>query len=293
MAKFKVNADKFKLFLDTAACKGTLQFTSKSKVRKDMFEAFVITADIEENCLEILAKDNHYESIKERIVLTNVDVEQEGMLEITNKTIFDNIWKSIDTKKNIIVETKEGKTIITTEDGKDQYRIAQIANQDKIGIAINLQDDLQLWKKRHKKVNIDDKTLTRFEIEGKGHSDFEMRLTTTQDKLKVLTSDVLNLTEDNKTLIISENGKVYMHSGNPNDVVQSKHELEFSNTGTGWEDFKAKFFALQAIVPNLLKNVNLNIRRTGANTIILRFESQESDLVQEINVGSEGKDGDI
>lgn len=287
MVKFVIRAGDFKKFLDTISCKGTLQFKSKGKVDAELFSAFFI--NVKDKKLEVLTVDTFFNQIKQKATI-NAVVKEEGKLEITNKSDFDEILKSMD-KNYPITISSDGKVIRVENDYGDWYEMRIIGNESLSEID-SQEDSLKTWDEAHSLTTIDGAEVWKFTIPA-GTAVFPMRIKTNKKSLKKFVSDTIKLTKDDSTVIISEDGKINIYSGKPNSLKRSGHKLEHENIGTKVEHFAVKFAALQSIVPNLLDDVILSFRKTGMDTIVMLIESSDKNMKQFISIASQDKDGVI
>ena len=153
MTKFIVNREDFIALLKAASCEGTLQFTSKAKIKKNMFEVFIIEAKDEK--LTVLARDTHYKKIKQRTVLYDVYVEEPGEIVVSDTAIFYSALDGIDSKCDIFIETDGSKIVIMDTQGNDKYTITQTAEGagETISEAKSLKEQLKKWSKTHIKLD--------------------------------------------------------------------------------------------------------------------------------------------
>jgi len=288
MVKFQIKTKEFTKFLNTVSCKGTLQFKSKGKTEANLFSSFFIDADKEAQKLTVLTIDTFFNQIKQ-LATISAKVIEEGVIEITEKKAYDNIFKNIKGETPIQISSDGNAIYVENQEG-DWYKRRIVGNKG-LDEVYNKKDELFKWKNAHtfEEVGVD-KKIWRFTVP-EGSTTYPMRIKTTKKELSKFVSDAVKLTKDNDTIIISEKGKIEIWSGKPSSTTQSKHLLKFEDIGKEIIEFKVKFSALQAVVPNLLDEVILNFRKTGAETIILRLESFDKTMHQIMNVGSQDKDG--
>jgi len=296
MVKFYIKAKDLKNLIDGVSCKGTLQFKSKGKTEAPLFGAFFIDVDKANNKISVLTIDTFFSQIKQ-YAEANAKVEEEGVIEVTDKKYFDKLFSSIDLEKPVSVESDGNVIIVENQDG-DWYRrrIVGDKNLDEVNEKMNQLFD---WMKSHELVeviaedelgNAVKRKVWKFTVP-QGSATYPMRIKTNKKNLQKFVGDAINLTKDNDTIIISKDGEITIHSGKPNSTNQSRHRLEYENIGEEIIDFAVKFSALQAIVPNLQDEVILNFRMTGGKTIVLRIESMNKTFYQIISIGSQDKDG--
>lgn len=289
MVKIKTSTKEFKKMIQTAACKGTVQFTPTTKETRDLFDTFII--DAKNDKLEILEIDTYYNNIKQHLISFGVEVEEEGTLEITSKDLLKKALDGIQAK-DLFIKDEGNKIVLVGADGKDEYKIKQEADEkdmvDSIDIQREKKSSLVSWRDMHSKVDEEGKIVVKLTTD-QGSALYPMKILTKQEKLSKLSDDVIKITEDNDTVIKAVDGKVEMFSGKPNDMATTRHVLEHEAGGIEWIDFKCSFSALQAIIPHLLKNVTIHIRQRSDGYIILRFECEEGNLHQVISIGSQTK----
>lgn len=296
MTKFIIKAKDFKNLLDGVSCKGTLQFKAKGKTESPLFSAFFIDVDKETQKISIRTIDTFFNSIKQHAEI-NAKVEEEGIIEITDKKKYDKIFKGIDLEKPISVSSDGNFIIIENEDG-DWYR-RRIVGDKALDDVNKSMENIFDWINSHDMVEFDAEN-DKGEIEKRkvwrfstpvGSALYPMRIKTTKKNLSKFVSDAVDLTKDNDTIVICKDGVITIHTGKPNSTDQSKHKLAYADIGKEIFDFAVKFSALQAIVPNLQEEVILNFRMTKSKTIVLRIESSNKTFHQIISIGSQDKDG--
>ena len=287
MVKFTIKAKDFKKFLKSISCKGTLQFKSQGKVENFLFSAFFIDVDKENQILSVLTRDNHFKAIKQ-LATIKAKVEESGVIEMTDKSVFDVIFDSVDTQKPIIVTSDGNAIYIENQDG-DWYK-RRIVGDKNLDDVFKEKDKLFDWKNSHSLIEQDGKEIWKFTVP-KGSALYPMRIKTNKNNLKKFVNDTIKLTKDNATVVRSEDGIVSISTGAPNANTQSKHKLEYEDIGVELDNFAVKFSALQAIVPNLLDDIILNFRRTGKDTIVMRIESFDKNMNQILSIASQDKDG--
>jgi hypothetical protein len=292
MTRFRIRAKDFKKFLNTISCKGTLQFKSKGKTEANLFSSFFIDVDKDNQKLTVLTVDTFFNQIKQ-VSTIGANVLEEGVIEITEKKAFNTILSSM-TPESIVEIYSDGTSIYLENSEGDWYK-RRIVGDKALDAVFDKKDKLFEWNQAHtleEIVNEEAKAVKvwRFTVE-QGTTIYPMRIKTTKKQLGKFVQDAVKLTRDNDTIIISENQEIEVWSGKPNSTNQSKHVLKFEDIGKTLIDFKVKFSALQAIVPNLLDDVILNFRKTGEQTIIMRIESFDKNMHQIISLGSQDKDG--
>jgi len=293
MTRFKIKGKEFKKFLDGVACRGVLQFKSKGKTEAPLFSAFYIDVDKDNQKLTVLTIDTFFQQIKQDTSI-KANVEEAGVIEITNKISFDKIFKSMDVEKKIEVWNDQDAIYIQTVDGSDWYK-RRLMGDKALEDVYNKKNLLFNWRESHSYVDVereDGKTVkvAKFTTP-KGSALYPMRIKLNQKNLQKLVSDSINLTKDNDTVIFSENGNLTISTGRPNASSMARHTIPFEDIGQELFDFAIKFSALQAIIPNLLNEVIFNFRKQKNGTMVLRIESIDKTMVQVFSIGSQDKDG--
>jgi len=287
MVKFTIKTKDFKKFLDAVSCKGTLQFKSKGKVDAPLFSAFFIEVDDKENKLRVLSLDTYFNKIKQ-LASIGAKVEEGGIIEITDKSVFDTIFKNLDGAKPIIVSCDGDAIYIESQEG-DWYK-RRIVGDKALDEITNKEKELNAWKDSHDLVSQEGIGVWRITL-GTASAIYPMRIKVKKDDLKKFVADAVTLTKDNNTIIISEGENIEIWSGTPNSTNQSKHRVPFENIGKEIIDFSVKFSALQGIVPNLQDEIILNFRKTSEDTVVLRIETMDANFYQILSIGSQDKDG--
>lgn len=287
MVKFIIKAKDFKKFLKAVSCKGTLQFKSQGKVDNFLFSAFFIDVDKENQQLSVVTQDNYFKAIKQ-LAQIKAKVIEEGVIEITDKKVFDVIFDAIDVEKPIQVSSDGNAIYVENQDG-DWYK-RRIVGDKALDEVFEKKDKLFQWVESHVLEEDGDIKLWRFTTT-QGSVLYPMRIKTTRKNFGKFVKDTLKLTKDNSTVIRCEEELITVSTGTPNSTNMSKHKLEYEDIGKELLGFAVKFSALQAIVPNLLDDVILNFRRTGADTIVMRIESFDKNMTQILSVASQDKDG--
>jgi hypothetical protein len=288
MVKFTIKAKDFKKFLGVISCKGTLQFKSKGKVEAFLFSAFFIDVDKENQQLSVLSIDNYFKAVKQ-LATIKANVKEAGIVEITDKKVFDVIFEAIDIEKPIQITSDDSAIYVENQEG-DWYK-RRIVGDKKLEEVYEKKDDLYDWVNQHMLVDIDGTEVWKFTVPDKGSALYPMRIETTQTNLSKFVKDTLKLTKDNSTVIRSEDNVITISTGQPNAANMAKHELHYKDIGIEMTNFAVRFSALQAIVPNLLEKVILNFRKTAGNTLVMRIESYDDNMRQVLSIASQDKDG--
>ena len=239
--------------------------------------------------LTVLSIDNYFRSVKQ-LATISAKVEEEGVIEITDKKTFDVIFDSVDVEKPIQISSDGSAIYVENQDG-DWYK-RRIVGDKSLEEIFEKKDELFNWVEQHSLVKVDGKDVWKFTPE-QGSALYPMRIKTTRKNLMKFVKDTLKLTKDNATVILSENGTITISTGQPNSTTMAKHKLEYESIGTELINFAVKFSALQAIVPNLLEDVILNFRMQSSGIVVMRIESFDKNMKQVLSLGSQDKNGVI
>jgi hypothetical protein len=275
------------------ACKGVLQFKSKGKTEAPLFSAFYIDVDEENQKLTVLTIDTFFQQIKQDTSI-KAKVLEAGVIEITDKLSFDKIFKSMDVEKEIEVWNDHDAIYLQTIDGSDWYK-RRLTGDKALDDVFEKKDLLFNWRDAHTYEEVEREDGRKVKIAlfttSKGSAFYPMRIKVQKKDMMKLVADSINLTKDNDTVILSEDGTITISTGRPNSTNMAKHKIPYEDLGREVFEFAIKFSALQAITPNLLDDVILNFRKQKNETIVLRIESMDKTMVQVFSIGSQDKDG--
>ncbi len=271
MAVFNIKKDLLRDLIDIASMKGKVQFKNNKGVTKPLFESYKMDVN-PENRLEVLAIDTVRKTTIENIILNkNIQIEEDGVIIISDYDAIDTCLKSKSLKGDIKVSSMDNLIVLESE--KDTYEIDQRQNQT---IKVLMEKDSL------KKLN-DFKTYYKFDEDGSlnlhhpkaGIIPFPYRIKIKKEQLEKLSDDVINITKNNTTRIVYQNDKLYGLSGKGNANIKPTHELDFVNLGEDLIDLDYEFYSLQSIIPHLFDDIELFIRKIGAKDMIELYIKSE------------------
>lgn len=285
MTRFKIKVKDFVTFLKSALCKGTIVYkTSKGKggVNKALFSAFHLDVDKENQLLEIMAIDTWYEQIAGDFTLRNVNVEENGCLDITDPEAILKCLSTIEGKKLIEVSGEATNLTIDTLDGIDHFEIRQVENVDLTDMKM---DKVYGWKDAVQKT---EDGFLKFVLDGE-EGVYTLILKVDKSDLSKLVKDK-DITKNEDTIFIYKDGNFFVASGDANANVKTKHAVMIKEKKGSIENFQKTFYALHVIVPNLFKEVELHIRDIGDGRLGLHIESQEGNFSTVIETNSQDEE---
>jgi len=282
---FKTKVGDFSTLLKTALCKGTIEYKSgksKSAINKALFSTFHLDVDKDNQLLEIMTLDTWYNTIAGDFTLRNVNVEEEGCLDITDPDAILKCLSTIDDNKQIEVSGEGTNLTIDTLDGIDHFEIRQVENETLDEIEM---DKVYGWKDAVQKTEDGFLKFVYDDVEGI----YALVLKVDKSDLSKLVKDK-DITKNEDTILIYGKDKFFVASGDPNANVKTKHAVLIKEKKGSLEDFQKTFYALHVIVPNLFKEVELHIRKMGDGRLGLHIESHEGNFSAVIETNSQDEE---
>lgn len=280
ITEFKVNVGKFRKFLEICGCKGTIWVgsspTNTTSVVTNLFKGFSVNASKEDG-LSVVAIDSSLRKAYVWNKLFDVEVIEEGSLDISDLNPIINILSIFPSQRTIKVSGENNTIFLVSEDdsGEIEYSIKQAANDKNL-----------ILSKAKEKVY---KEGYSFMEDGRpvlsvGGKDYPFNTS-----IKLNKSELLRIFK----------GSVSLIKGDWIQVTLSKEGIQFNfgranSKGKGKEFIRRtvenpiktskRFNLLQTIFGNIIGDATLYFRENTKGKLILWIKSESNGMVQNYNI---------
>jgi len=292
MAKFKINRERFKKFLEITACEGIIKFRDSKAVTEPLFSCFFLV--VKDNQLEVLTIDTIKKKIQLNNIISGVEIIEEGTITVSDYNSILEVLKGKGLGKGdpLISVWDEGDKICIVG-VLDRYEIRQKENKDLTGVNKKLKF-LKAWRKAHK---VDEKGIIVASVKNSKTKEvvndpFSTKVIVNKDDLLKVVDDTTRLTKDNLTRISLQDGVLQVFKGKANAKTKGEHITPYEDVGMEVIDFDKDFYSIQTIVPNLFDKIILNFRKVkGDGSIAVWITSMDEKTKTEINIALTSKKG--
>jgi len=269
-------------FLQVCGCKGTIwtgvSQTSPTKITSNLFKGFSINVSKDEG-LSVIAVDSFLRKSYAWITLYDVDIIEEGELDISDLDPIIDTLSIIPSTKIISVKNEEGdKIVIESEDEKEiiEYTIKQQVNTK----------DLLLSKQKaveyKKGYSLDETGMPVLETKGEKYpfkTFIKLPLSTIH---RIFTGAIKLVDGDWITITLSKNG-IQFDLGRANSSRKGKEFIK--GTFENPLDISRKFNLVQTVFKNILSDATLYFRVNKRGKLIMWVKSEHEGILQNYNIG--------
>ena len=292
MAKFKINKERFKKFLEITACEGIIKFRDSKAVTEPLFSCFFLVA--KDNQLEVLTIDTIKKKIQLNNIISGVEIIEDGTITVSDYNSILDVLKGKGLGKGdpVISIWDEGNKIWIQGD-LDKYEIRQRENKDLTAVNKKLKY-LKAWRKAHEE---DENGIIIASVRNKKTKEivndpFSTKVIVNKDDLLKVVDDTTRLTKDNLTRISLNDSVLEAFKGAGNAKTKGEHIIPYEDVGSEVIDFDKDFYSIQTIVPNLFDKIILNFRKVkGDGSIAVWIKSMDEKTKTEINIALNSKKG--